>query len=287
MVLRLPANLNAVSVSSRVGDTPFPPRGFAAFDDHALGNGDTFGLYWPIGREDQEPLVVEILHDEWAIVPAFSSLDAFLANTKSLDEAEHADWPSFEDDKLSPHACYAKSREAVADGNIDEACSLLLSAIERLPEYTAALSLLSAQFLRLGKHDDACRFGVRALRAPPSLGRGADLKKTWTWISRLTNGPDDLADDPIWLHRAHLIAPPVGGSKQNDIYPVLAEAAAGYAALGNIAAALSLWQAYGEFMWRETTAFQERYGFAVALHRERQRSLETHLPAGSRDLVLN
>jgi tetratricopeptide (TPR) repeat protein len=286
MVVRLPSRLSAVSVVSRMSDTPFPPRGFVAIENHAVGNGDTFGLYWPIGMEDQEPLVVEVLHDESAIIPAFSSLDAFLKNTHSLDEAEHTYCPSLDDDEHSPYACFGASREAVASGDVEEACALLRRAVARLPEYTAALSLLSAQSLRLGEYDEACRCAVRALRSPPSLGQGVDLKKTWNWISRQTHGPDDLAEDPIWLNRTALAAPPAGGSKQNDVYPVLAEAAEGYAARGDISAALSLWQAYGELMWGETISFQERYGFAVATHNERQRTLEARLATGSRDVVL-
>lgn len=57
---------------------PYPPIGFCSFADHELGNGDTFGLYWPFGREAREPIICEIWHDEGALVPMFSSLSAFL-----------------------------------------------------------------------------------------------------------------------------------------------------------------------------------------------------------------
>jgi hypothetical protein len=282
MALRLPSNLSNVGALSWVKCAPFPPRGFAAFEDHALGNGDMFGLYWPIGMEDREPLVVEIVHDEWAMVPAFSGLDAFLRLTDHLDEAEHADWPSLGEDQHSPHACFTASRET-ARVNIDETCALLRCAIEHLPEYTAALGFLSAQRLRRGHHEEACRFAVRAVRSPPSLGRGTDLKKTWAWLSRQSRGPEDLADDPIWLRRNALAAPPSGGTKQNDVYLALAEAAEGYSALGNARAALSVWQAYGEFIWGETVSFRERYGFTFESHQEKQRSLEALLPGGLRE----
>ncbi|EKR7173591.1 tetratricopeptide repeat-containing protein, partial [Escherichia coli] len=29
---------------------PFPPNGFTVLTDAAYGNGDCFGLYWPIGQ---------------------------------------------------------------------------------------------------------------------------------------------------------------------------------------------------------------------------------------------
>lgn len=284
MALRLPSDLRGVGALSWFSSTPFPPRGFAAFQDHSSGYGDTFGLYWPIGMEDQEPLVCEIVHDELAMVPAFSGLTAFLRITDSLDKAEHAASPSFDNDEHSPNASFVAARDAIRSGTVEEACALLRRAIERLPEFTAALSLLSAQCLRLGKHDEACRFAVRAVRSPPSLRRGMDLRKIWAWVSRQSSGPDDLADDPIWLRRAALAAPPAGGTKQNDVYLVLAEAAGGYSARGEISAALSLWQTYAEFMWAETVSFRERYGFTVAAHQERQRSLEARQHTGLREL---
>lgn len=53
---------------------PFPPNGFTVLTDAAYGNGDCFGLYWPIGQEHKLPIVCETYHDEWRIVPAFSSM---------------------------------------------------------------------------------------------------------------------------------------------------------------------------------------------------------------------
>lgn len=286
MVLRLPLDIGGIGTLSHVSETPFPPRGFAAFEKHALGNGDTFGLYWPIGMEDEDPLVGEAIHDDWAIVPAFSGLGAFLRLTNGLDEAEHADWPSVEDDQRSPHACLKAAREVAARGDIAASSALLRHAVERLPEYTAALGLLSIQCLRIGNHDDACRFAVCAVRSPPSFGYGVDLNRIWAWLSRQTHGPDNLAGDPIWLCRTALAAPPAGGTKQNDVYRALAEAAEGYSDRGEITASLSLWQAYAEFMWRETISFRERYAFTMTAHQERLRNLEARLPAGSRDFAL-
>lgn len=77
-------------------------------------------------------------------------------------------------------------------------------------------------------------------------------------MSRQQRGPHDLADDPVWLRRPALAAPPSGGTKQNDVYLALAEAAAGYGERDKIVAALSLWQTYGEFMSGETVSFRER-----------------------------
>ncbi|MEG2964733.1 MAG: hypothetical protein RR860_18745, partial [Janthinobacterium sp.] len=77
--MQLPASLAHISAEQDwQHTTAYPPLGFTPFAEGALGNGDSFGLYWPIGREASEPIVVETWHDEWRIQPHFSSLAAFL-----------------------------------------------------------------------------------------------------------------------------------------------------------------------------------------------------------------
>lgn len=284
MALRLPSGLISISGLATHRGGAYPPSGFLAFDDHSLGNGDTFGLYWPIGLEHREPLVVETIHDEAALVPAFSNLETFLQLTAGIDEADHADWPSVEDDANSPHACFQAARLALREMAVETAVTLLERAIERLPEYTAALALLVAQYARLGRHADACRLAVRTIRSPPSFGFGGEPAKAWSWISRQEIGPEDVRFDPIWANRVALSKPPSGGTKENPTYPILREAIEVYADQGSVIAAYSLLQSYSEFMRRETTAFQDRYGFNQAFL-DRQNELEGMLPSGRRKLA--
>lgn len=58
------------------GSGTYPPPGYLAWNRPEVGNGDTFGFYWPIGREDGPPLVCTIEHDAWALRPLASSLAA-------------------------------------------------------------------------------------------------------------------------------------------------------------------------------------------------------------------
>jgi hypothetical protein len=282
---RLPGNIGQVGQLSAWGDGPYPPPSLAVFDDHALGNGDNYGLYWPIGFEAHEPLVMETVHDAWGLLPAFSSLDRFIALTSTLDEGDHAGWPTLAEDPRSPHALYQAARAALKVQDFETAFSHLLTAVETLPEYTAALSLLSTLYLRRGSHDDACRISVRAVRSPPSFGMGADLAKTWSWLSRQSHGPDDILADPIWLRRASLKAPPAGGAKENDVYPMLLGAIDGYIEADDVVDAVTLMQTYAELMWRETVSFRERHGFSRADHRQRQLRLEALLPSGPRAVL--
>src|ERR1700733_3825903 len=65
--MRLPAAYRSVTLDVEPRHVPYPPLGFYSIAEHELGNGDCFGLYWPIGREDHEPIVAETFHDEWSI----------------------------------------------------------------------------------------------------------------------------------------------------------------------------------------------------------------------------
>ena len=54
LIVRLPADVKRISLDRKFAATgPYPPLGFVPFEERQLGNGDTFGLYWPIGFEDR------------------------------------------------------------------------------------------------------------------------------------------------------------------------------------------------------------------------------------------
>ncbi|HYR11420.1 MAG TPA: hypothetical protein VEQ60_26800 [Longimicrobium sp.] len=56
------------------GEGAYPPPGYLPWNRPEVGNGDTYGFYWPIGREQGPPLVCTIMHDARALVPLASSL---------------------------------------------------------------------------------------------------------------------------------------------------------------------------------------------------------------------
>src|SRR5687768_17285823 len=69
---------------------PYPPSGFLAVWDADLGNGDYFGLYWPLGREQEEPMVCDMAHDSWSMIPCFSNANTF-ANWLEANDHERGD----------------------------------------------------------------------------------------------------------------------------------------------------------------------------------------------------
>jgi len=280
MGLMFPAAATQVSLDLDDRAIAYMPFGFIQFAEYQLGNGDYFGLYWPIGREAHPPLVAETFHDEGALKPAFSSLDAFLALTAEIDS--HPDFPTIEQDPGSPLACCDAARLALRGQDLVRAVALLESAVAILPQFTEALALLTAQYQRLGRLEDACRMAVRTLMSPPSFGNEQRVHQMTRWLSRQGTGPQDLARDPLWQARTRLAVRPGGGSKTNDAYPILADAIDIYEQRGQIVEALTLMQTYIEFMNRETVSFQERYGFTHAAFHQRQREVSKRLPDGPR-----
>lgn len=277
----LPARLAHISAEQDwQHTTAYPPLGFTPFAEGALGNGDTFGLYWPIGREASEPIVVETWHDEWRIQPHFSSLDAFL-QAHAAAEDEYVGTPSLADDPASPRAAFLEAKELIAQRKPDAAIALLEGALAIVPEYTDALTLLHGQYVRAGRIDDAVTVAIQAIISPPSFG-GPPLKAL-QWLR--TQPVPEGEIDPIWRACGQLSFN-FGGSKDNADYPVLLAAIDTYLAQGKHVYAATLMQTYAELMSAETVSFQERYAFEPAAFIARQIAVSAMLPQGSRDPAL-
>lgn len=94
----------------------FPPNGFTVLTDAAYGNGDCFGLYWPIGQEHKLPIVCETYHDEWRIVPAFSSIKKFEEWLEVNDDDPHENGISIEDQDFAANL-FRVARKCLSTGN--------------------------------------------------------------------------------------------------------------------------------------------------------------------------
>jgi hypothetical protein len=186
------AELSGLSAQSHENtDHPYPPIGFCPVADHELGNGDTFGLYWPFGREAREPVVCEIWHDEGALVPMFSSLAALL--DAACHSGEHPDMPGLSVDHASPVALFRAARTANGAGQAQDARLLLQQAVEIVPEYTDAQALLAAVHRRLGQNEEAMRAAVQAIISPPCFGRRPVQQERYGFNSRsLLNRQRDI-----------------------------------------------------------------------------------------------
>lgn len=264
--MKLPTAYKSVTLYDDAYEVPYPPLGFCPIAEHQLGNGDTFGLYWPIGREDCDPIVAETYHDEWSIQPHFSSLDRFLATAANIDpdaDDEYDDdsfvgTPTFDEDPQSPAACLFAAREHLKSQNVDAAIASLEVAVSVLPEYSEAQALLCGQYRRVGNNDAAIRSAIQSIISPSCFG--APPVQIVQWLSRQSSGPAEIESDPIWLNRERLTLK-FGGVKENDEYKILRDAIDQYLADSAFVRAMTLMQTYAQLMYSETVSFQERYDF--------------------------
>jgi hypothetical protein len=283
--MKLPAAYRSVTLDVEARHVPYPPLGFYSIAEHELGNGDCFGLYWPIGREDHEPIVAETFHDEWSIQPHFSSLDRFLAavnHTEEQPERIH-DQPSLRDDPASPAACLRAARSHLKSQDVGAATASLKQAVSILPEYTEAQSLLWAQYRRVGQTEAAIASAIQAIISPRSFG--PTPTQIAAWLARQSACPLALASDPIWINREHLTLK-FGGIKENSQYRILRDAIQRYLDQSAFVPALTLMQTYAELMSAETKSFQERNGFNTKDFVAWQRKVAESQHGKSRDVEL-
>jgi hypothetical protein len=285
--MKLPASYKSVTLCRSYYEGPYPPLGFCPIVEHQLGNGDVFGLYWPVGREDHDPIVAETYHDDQSIQPQFSSLERFLtAGTKQgndFDDNGHVAPPTFEEDPRSPVACLRAARNHLQGQNVEAAIKCLETAVSVLPEYTDAQALLCSQYRRVGKSDAAIRSAIQAVISPPCFGdRPLQLLQ---WLSRQSSCPTECESDPIWINRGRLTLK-FGGTKENEQCNLLREAIDHYLDSANFIAGMTLMQTYAELMYSETKSFQERNGFDVETFIFWQRDVAATRYGKSRTLVL-
>lgn len=237
---------------------PYPPLGFAPFPGCEFGNGDMFGLYWPFGQEDQEPVICEMNHDGYVLVPAFPELGSFVA------WAEEHDWQwsdyselDFEDWCVTS---FRRGRAAISSGDVSAAIDYLRKAAQGLPDVAEYWFHLAMQLRRSGDRDG---FEVAILNAVRSnWAFGLPPRGTMRAVQQIrAEGP--CGTDPL-RQIAGSLSLSFGGTKHNEAYPLLRQCITAYREQGKWRHAAVLHQSNGWAMYRETTAFQERYEWESA-----------------------
>ena len=289
--MKLPERISEITlhnIYSDAGGFPYP-LGFHPFTECASDEGDVLGLYWPVGMEDQPPLVAARWHDSWEITPIYSSLEQFLNEWAMVRKNEDWDvWrdvvlgsPKISTSPLSPFNLYSNAQKAIEQDEPHVAITALVKALTALPEYSAGSSLLYAQYRRVGDNDSAIRTALNSIVSPISFG-WRDMAVV-RWLQLQESCPDDVASDPIWTNRKRMTGR-YGGTKENDNYLVFNEAIQCYVEMDDDWTAIVLSITYGELMCRETVSFQERYGFDKKQYIPNLRALIQRVGGSSRDL---
>lgn len=251
--MKLPAGIEKVSLStSDVPLEPYPSLGFVPLGEAELGNGDYFGLYWPLGRENAEPIVCDMIHDEWALEPSFSSLEKF------IEWLELNDWQRGDNEVCDPQLSsivFTQAKKLFAE--VEAAVELLHKACVSFPEVSEYWFALSSQSKRMGDIETSANAALKALNSNWVFGfPGQGVIRTL----RHPKVREVLSQDPM-IQRIDQLDLNFGGVKQNSTYPVIYECVQEYFNNEQFIDGLMLYQNYGYMMHSETRAFQDRYQF--------------------------
>jgi len=255
--MKVPIVVNQLSISkSDVPLGPYPSLGFVPVSEAELGNGDYYGLYWPLGMEDSEPMVCDMLHDEWALKPSFSSVQKFI-EWLALNDWERGE-EEIEDEELSS-ALFFKAKALYAGSNVDSAIVLLKQACNNFPEASEYWFALSSQLRRVGKLEESANAALNAFHSNWVFGR--PVQGVLRTLQQAQN-VEILGDDPL-MQRIESLSLDFGGTKENPAYPIMYECVQEYFNNGQVIKGLMLYQNYAYMMYSETGSFQERYGFEL------------------------
>lgn len=255
--MKSPSNIDQLSVHSvEYSLGPYPSLGFVPVSEAELGNGDYYGLYWPLGKETEEPIVCDMLHDEWSLALSFSSSEKF------VEYLERNDWhrgeSEVQDEHFAPYY-YSTAKKCLSENSVESAIHFLNLAVESFPENCEYWYFLSSQLRRTGEHEKSIEAAINAF-----VSNWAFELPPQNTLRVLQNkiAHEILPNDPI-VTRANDLTQNFGGTKENSNYPLLKEAIDEYLERGENIRGLSLYQNYAYMMNAETTAFQERYQFSI------------------------
>lgn len=281
--MKLPAEHPDFRIPATRYQYPRIPLGFHDIG-YGLGNGDVFGAYWPVGREDHEPIICETFHDDGSIEPFFSSLSTFLAAAGSNYQWFEAA-PTLEDDPASPWALLRAARPLQRPETVPKAIALLERAVEIMPEYGEAQRMLSSLYFRTQDYEKSLGASLQGFLASPSFGGG----QSWGHLKKLTQHLElssALANNPLIKHGIDReLSFGTYGKKTQDDYLIFKDAISYFEDIGDYVRASTFAQTYCEHMHSQTIDFQQHYDFDLTEHIAWQRRLASQLPAGRRELA--
>ncbi|SIQ05696.1 hypothetical protein [Maribacter ulvicola] len=254
--MRLPKNIHKVSVHSEMEVGVYPPNGFLRFSEASLGNGDYFGFYWEFGKEDQEPIICEMVHDEGIIVPRFSNLNKFL-EWYTLNDY---DWGEEEiDDEHFVLNLLHRGNEQLKQNNPEKAIEFYKHSTNSFGELSENWFKLASQYKRIGNELEFQKSIINSILSNWAIDFPAQnalrMIKNMTPIEAYKNHP--------LIKNLKQIEFSFGGQKENKDYLIIREVIAGLHDIGDTNSALLLEQNYALMMYWETSSFQERYHFNI------------------------
>lgn len=252
--MKLPEEINKVSINSEIEIGVYPPNGFLQFDEASLGNGDHFGLYWAFGKESKEPIICEMIHDEGIILPRFSNLNKFL----EWYELNDFDWgeKEIEDEKFVLSFLY-KGNEYLKQNNPNKAIEFYKQSTDSFGELSENWFKLASQYKRTGNE---LEFQNSIINSVISNWAIEFPSQNALRMIKALKPVDELKNHPLIRNREKLEFA-FGGKKENHDYLIINEIITELNEIGDVSRALLMEQNYALMMYWETSSFQERYNF--------------------------
>ncbi|TWT38876.1 tetratricopeptide repeat protein [Blastopirellula retiformator] len=216
------------TVPTAVYSVVYPPIGFFPFYD--IGNGDYHGLYWPIGKEEEPPLVAFSSHDAWSLIPEYSDMEAFYACSlaRAADEDDSYSLVSYRElvktatgrppvehdlrglaaddyeqllslDSTSPFYLCAAGDIHLGGNDVEAAEQKYRAALDVLPEYVAAHFGLASVLRRQRRLEEATVHLRLTLIGPMSFYGGS----FWSDTALPGNFRNDWSRKAVmWIQRS-------------------------------------------------------------------------------------
>ncbi|WP_299442890.1 hypothetical protein [uncultured Aquimarina sp.] len=260
--MKLPEKINEVSTDSQLEIGVYPPNGFLQFDEASLGNGDYFGFYWEFGKESQEPIICEMIHDEGIIVPRFSGLDKFL----EWYELNDFDWGEREiEDENFVLNFLNKGNECLKQNNPEKAIEFYKQSTASFGELSENWFKLASQYKRIGNELEFQKSIISSIISNWAIEFPS--QNALRMIKSL-NPVEELKNHPLIKNRENLEFD-FGGKKENKDYVIINEIITELNEIGDSNSALLMEQNYALMMYWETSSFQERYNFNLGEWRKK------------------
>lgn len=254
--MKHPDNINRVTISKCQDYWIFPPLGFIEFEEGNDGAGDYYGLYWEIGKEEQEPVIFRKNHEEGQLIPEFVNLDSFLSWYETTLGQE---LPSINlRDSTFYISLYNRARVFSKTGKTNEAIHALEKSTELFGEYSDSWGLLAENYYKANEMDKAELASLYSIIS--NYVFGLPTFKSIEQINRI-DSKGKLKNNPIIKRIDGFIS---GGTFSNPFminYDKLLEAIVEFKELKDYKSALILEQNYGYLMHTEKSEIREKYNF--------------------------
>ncbi|GAA4239221.1 tetratricopeptide repeat protein YfbP [Postechiella marina] len=254
--MKLPEKINEVSINPEIEIGVYPPNGFLQFNEANLGNGDYFGFYWEFGKENQEPIICEMIHDEGIIVPRFSNLNKFL----EWYELNDFDWGEEEIDDEKFYDFYSKKgNEYLKQNNPEKAIEYYKQSTESFGEISENWFKLASQQKRIGNELEFQKSIIKSIFSNWAIEFPS---QNAIRMFKTLNPVEELENHPLLKYRENLEFS-FGGKKENKDYEIITQIIKELYEIGDTKNALLMEQNYALMMYWETSSFQERNNFDI------------------------